>query len=152
MKVITAFASVPTAILLARVVPQILEMPTAEEMRAANEELKLQARILREQAALLDLSQDAILIQAINGETLLWNQGAEHVYGWTKAEVIGKNSHELLNTSFSPPLEEIIQKLEKTGHWEGELQKTRRDGQVLIVSSRWAGQRRSRPSREDPGD
>lgn len=138
VKVITAFASVPTAILLARVVPQILEMPTAEEMRIANEELKLQARILREQAALLDLSQDAILVQAINGEILLWNQGAERVYGWTKAEAIGKNSHELLNTSFSPPLDEIILKLVKTGHWEGELQKERRDGRILIVSSRWA--------------
>src|SRR5215469_6214518 len=138
VKVITAFASVPTAILLARVVPHILEMPTAEEMRAANEELNVQARILREQAALLDLSQDAILIQAINGETLLWNQGAERVYGWAKAEAIGKNSHELLKTSFSPPLGEILQKMEKTGYWEGELQKERRDGHTLVVSSHWA--------------
>lgn len=138
VKVITAFASLPTAILLARVVPQILAMPTAQEMRIAHEELELRARILREQAALLDLSQDAILIQAINGETLLWNQGAERVYGWRKAEAIGKNSHELLNTRFSPPLDEILQRLEKTGHWEGELQKTRRDGQTLIVSSHWA--------------
>src|SRR5260370_4867971 len=31
VKVITAFVSLPTAILLARVVPQILEMPTARE-------------------------------------------------------------------------------------------------------------------------
>lgn len=138
VKVITAFASLPTAVLLARAVPQILEMPTAEEMRATNEELKLQAHVLREQAALLDLSQDAILVQATNGETLLWNQGAERVYGWTRAEAIGKNSHELLKTSFSPPLDEIIQELEKTGHWEGELQKERRDGQTLIVSSHWA--------------
>ncbi len=138
VKVITAFASLPTAILLARVVPQILEMPTAEAMRVAHEELKLQARILREQAALLDLSQDAILVQAINGEILLWNQGAERVYGWTKAEAIGTNSHELLKTSFTPSLDEIMEKLEKTGHWEGELQKKRRDGQTLMVSSRWA--------------
>jgi PAS domain-containing protein len=87
----STFVSVPT-ILLARVVPQILEMPTAEDMRAAHEELKAQARILREQAALLDLSQDAILVMTIDGETLLWNQGAEHVYGWTKAEAIGKKS------------------------------------------------------------
>jgi PAS domain S-box-containing protein len=138
VKVITAFASVPTAILLARVVPQILEMPTAEEMRVAHEELKVRAHILREQATLLDLSQDAILVMAINGETLLWNQGAERVYGWTKAEALGKNSHELLRTFFSPPLDEIMRRLEETGHWEGELQKERRDGQTLIVSSHWA--------------
>lgn len=138
VKVITAFASVPTAILLARVVPQILEMPTAEEMRVAHEELKTQAHILREQAALLDLSQDAIFVKAVNGKVLLWNQGAEHVYGWTKAEAVGKNSHELLQTSFSPPLDEITRTLEKTGHWEGELQKKRRDGETLVVSSHWA--------------
>src|SRR5690242_1771250 len=138
VKVITAFASVPTAILLARVVPQVLEMPTAEDMRAAHEELKAQAHVLGEQAALLDLSQDAIRVMAINGEILLWNQGAERVYGWTKAEAIGRNSHELLKTSFSTPLREIIRKLEETGHWEGELQKKRRDGETLIVSSHWA--------------
>lgn len=138
VKVLTAFASVPTAILLARVVPQILEMPTAEEMRVAHEELKTQAQILREQAALLDLCQDAILVQAMNGEVLLWNQGAERVYGWTKAEAVGENSHELLKTSFSPPLDEILQRLKTSGHWEGELQKKRRDGETLIVSSHWA--------------
>ena len=138
VKVLTVFASLPTAILLARVVPQILEMHTAEEMRVAHEELDLRARILCEQAALLDLSQDAILIKAINGEILLWNQGAERVFGWTKAEAVGKNSHELLKTSFSPPLDEILQKLERTGHWEGELQKESRDGKTLVVSSHWA--------------
>lgn len=138
VKVLTVFASLPTAILLARAVPQILEMPTAEEMRVAHEELELQARILREQAALLDLSQDAILIKATDGEILLWNQGAERAYGWAKAEAIGKNSHELLKTSFSPPLDEIMKKLEETGHWEGELQKKRRDGKTIVVSSHWA--------------
>ncbi|HEY6945531.1 MAG TPA: PAS domain S-box protein [Candidatus Acidoferrum sp.] len=138
VKIITAFASLPTAILLARAVPQILEVPSAQEMRFAHEELKLQARILREQAALIDLSQDAILMRDIEGRNLLWNQGAEHMYGWTKAEALGVNANELLETSFPSPLSEIMEKLEKTGHWEGELRKKRRDGQTLIVSSRWA--------------
>ena len=138
VKVITAFASLPTAVLLARVVPQILEMPTAREMRLAHEELELQASALREQAALIDLSQDAILVQTIDGKNLLWNQGAERMYGWTKAEAIGENANRLLKTSFLRSLDEIMEKLEKTGHWEGELQKERRDGERLIVSSRWA--------------
>lgn len=138
VKVITAFASLPTAILLARVVPQILEMPTAQEMQLAHDELKEQAGILREQAALMDLSQDAILVQTMDGETLLWNQGAERMYGWPKPEAIGENTHGLLETGFSRPLHEILEKLDRTGYWEGELQKKRRDGQTLIVSSRWA--------------
>lgn len=138
VKVVTVFASLPTAILLARVVPQILEMPTAQEMRLAHEELEIQAQILREQAALIDLSQDAILVQAIDEKNLLWNQGAERMYGWTKAEAIGRNVNDLLETYFSQPFDEIVEELEKTGYWEGELQKKRRDGQTLIVSSRWA--------------
>ncbi len=138
VKVITVFASLPTAFLLARAVPQILEMPTAQEMRHAHEELETQARILREQAALIDLSQDAILVQSVDGTNLLWNQGAERMYGWTKAEAIGENGDKLLETTFPQPLDEIKESLEKTGYWEGEIQKKRRDGQTLIVLSRWA--------------
>lgn len=138
VKVLTAMASLPTAVLLARAVPQILEMPTAQDLRLAHEELKAQAAILREQAALIDLAQDAILVQSIDGRNLLWNQGAEHMYGWTKAEAIGQNAHRLLETCFPHPFGEIIKQLQKTGYWEGELQKKRRDGHTLIVSSRWA--------------
>jgi PAS domain S-box-containing protein len=138
VKLLTAMASLPTAILLARVAPQILETPTAQDLRLAHEELKTQAGMLREQAALMELSQDAILVQTIDGKNLLWNQGAERMYGWTKAEAIGENAHKLLETCFPQPFDEIMEKLEKTGYWEGELQKKRRDGQTLIVSSRWA--------------
>ncbi len=138
VKAITALASVPTAILLARVIPQALELPGADELRCANEELKRQAAILREQAVLLDLSQDAILVQTIDGKNLLWNQGAERMYGWPKAEAIGQLNHELLQTNFSRRRNEIIEKFLTTGYWEGELQQSRRDGQRIMVSSRWA--------------
>jgi PAS domain S-box-containing protein len=88
--------------------------------------------------ALIDLSQEAILVQTIDGKNLLWNQGAERMYGWAKAEAIGENAHRLLKTSFSQTWDEIMEKLERTGYLEGELQKERRDGQTLVVSSRWA--------------
>jgi PAS domain S-box-containing protein len=137
-KLITALASLPTAILLTRVVPQVLSLAIPGELRAANEELRRQAVILREQAALLDLSQDAILVQTIDGKNLLWNQGAERMYGWSRAEAIGECNQDLLRTNFSQPRNEIIEKLFTTGYWEGELQQTRRDGQTIIVSGRWA--------------
>ncbi|HYL84667.1 MAG TPA: PAS domain S-box protein [Candidatus Angelobacter sp.] len=138
VKVITALASLPTAILLARVVPRALELPTAQEMQRAHEELKIQATILAEQTALIDLSQDAILVRTIEGKNLFWNQGAERMYGWTKAEALGENAYKLLETTFSQPLPEILEKLERTGYWEGELRKNRRDGKTILVSSRWA--------------
>jgi PAS domain S-box-containing protein len=138
VKVITALASLPTAILLTRVVPQVLNLPSPDDLRAANQELGRQATILREQAALLDLSQDAIHAQTIDGKNLLWNQGAERMYGWSKAEAIGQFDHDLLQTNFPRPRNEIIDKLLATGYWDGELQQKRRDGQTIIVSSRWA--------------
>ena len=138
VKVITALASLPTAILLTRVVPQVLNLPSAEEMRAANEELRRQAAILREQALLLNLSQDAIHVETIAGQILTWNQGAERMYGWSRAEAIDRNADDLQQTTFSQPQDEILQRLLSTGYWEGELRQVRRDGQTIIVSSRWA--------------
>jgi PAS domain S-box-containing protein len=47
VKVVTALATLPTAVFLARFLPQILSLPSANEMRAANEELVRQDSILK---------------------------------------------------------------------------------------------------------
>jgi PAS domain-containing protein len=51
---------------------------------------------IREQAALLDQAQDAILVRDLDHNIRFWNKGAEKIYGWTAAEVIGKNVKDLL--------------------------------------------------------
>jgi PAS domain S-box-containing protein len=48
VKVITASVSVPTAVMVVRSMPQALNLPNAQALRAANEELELQGRILKE--------------------------------------------------------------------------------------------------------
>ncbi len=50
---------------------------------------------LRQQAALLDQTPDAILVCDLAGHVLYWNKGAESIYGWTAAEAAGKNVNEL---------------------------------------------------------
>src|SRR5689334_21511158 len=49
---------------------------------------------IREQAALLDQAQDAIMVRDLNQTVLFWNKGAEHIYGWTAEEATGKDGRE----------------------------------------------------------
>ena len=47
---------------------------------------------LREQAKLLDLAQDAIMVRDMEDRVEFWNHGAEKLYGWTAAEVRAKKA------------------------------------------------------------
>ncbi len=98
----------------------------------------------REQARLLDLTHDTVLVRDMNDVITFWNRGAEELYGWTRQESRGKISHELLKTTFPEPLKAITKKLIQAGRWEGELAQTKRDGTQVTVSSRWAIQRDER--------
>jgi PAS domain S-box-containing protein len=97
--------------------------------------------VLREQADLLDLSHDTIFVRDMNDVIVYWNRGAEELYGWKKAETVGKVTHQLLQTVFPMPLEEITAGLLRTGRWQGELIHTKKDGTQAIVASRWSLQR-----------
>jgi PAS domain S-box-containing protein len=96
---------------------------------------------LREQASLLDLTHDTVFVRDMHNVITYWNRGAEQRYGWTSAEAVGKISHQLAQTIFPAPLEAIDAELRRTGHWEGELIHTKRDGTQIVVASRWALQR-----------
>lgn len=96
---------------------------------------------LQEQTAMLDIANNTIIIFDLQGLIKYWNQGAEILYGWTKAEAIGQNVHDLLQTTWSAPLEQIHDQCTQIGHWQGELQQSQRSGQRIIVSSRWAVQK-----------
>ncbi|MFN7129654.1 MAG: ATP-binding protein [Brevundimonas sp.] len=89
------------------------------------------------QAALLDVTHDAIFTRSPDGLILFWNRGAERLYGWSRQEAVGRNSHELLQSRFPTSLEAIDDHLHANGLWEGEISHQCRDGGRLIVLSRW---------------
>ncbi|MEH2014109.1 PAS domain S-box protein [Nostoc sp.] len=92
---------------------------------------------IREQAALLDVSTDAILVRNIHNEILFWNKGAERLYGWKAEEVVGKDVLQLLDKEISPQVEDAYLRVINTGEWRGELHQLTREGKVIIVESRW---------------
>ena len=50
---------------------------------------------------------------------------------------MGRVTHSLFRPQFSQPLGEINEQLFATGHWEGDLVQTRRDGALVNVVSSW---------------
>jgi two-component system, LuxR family, sensor kinase FixL len=94
--------------------------------------------IHREQAQLLDLTHDGVIVRDMEDIITYWNNGAEALYGWKKEEALGKVAHAVLRTRFPMAPSELKETLFATGHWEGELINTRRDGSQAAVASRWA--------------
>ena len=101
---------------------------------------------LHDQANLLSLAHDAILVRELDGTISYWNHGAEELYGWSAEQAVGKIIHDLLKTAFPASLEDIHSDALRVGHWEGDLTQEKRDGTKVIVSSRWA-LRQSEPGR-----
>jgi len=92
---------------------------------------------IREQAALLDHAQDAILVRDLDQNILFWNKGAEQIYGWRAEEVLGKNAQELLFKEHSSQFDVARKAIIQTGEWKGEMRQTRRDGAEIIIEGRW---------------
>jgi PAS domain S-box-containing protein len=88
-----------------------------------------------EQTLVLELAQ--LFVRDLDGRIVLWTQGAEQLYGFSKAEALGRVFHQLLHTEFPEPLAQIEKALGHSGKWEGELVHRRRDGEHLVVASQW---------------
>jgi PAS domain S-box-containing protein len=108
------------------------------------EDLKRAEEVLRDRARLLDLTHDSVFVRDVDDVITYWNKGAERLYGWTTEEALGKVSHALMRTIFPASLQDINAELLRTGHWEGELAHTTRDGRRLTLASRWSLQRDER--------
>jgi PAS domain S-box-containing protein len=98
---------------------------------------KVAEQTIQEQAALLNVATDAILLRDLENHILYWNQGAERLYGWTAAEAIGKKTTELICQESVAEVETALRIVLVEGQWQGELAKIRKDGQPCLVENRW---------------
>ncbi len=88
-----------------------------------------------ELAAIVESSDDAILRKDLEGIIHSWSRGAERVYGYSAAEMVGRHVSSLLPPGHPDDTGEIMRQLrrgERLEHYE--TQRRAKDGRVLDVS------------------
>ncbi len=110
---------------------QIFAARAASELERRNTDAHI-----REQAALLDIAHEAILVRDLDGRITFWNKGAERTYGWTAAEVIGRTDADLFISDVDA-LAVAQAALMANGEWQGEMLRRTKDGRKTTVDVRW---------------
>jgi PAS domain S-box-containing protein len=88
---------------------------------------------------LLEYTHDAIIIWEMHGKGILyWNRAAEQLYGYSREEVRGLTTHELLKTELVGGVTRLENSLARFGIWAGELHHTTRSGRNVDVEGRLA--------------
>lgn len=91
---------------------------------------------LAEQAALLDLASDGIIVRSLDHRVLFWNRGAEVIYGWRSDEVLNRLVVDFLYQKidhFTKAREAVL----REGEWTGELQQCTKAGGMVTILGRW---------------
>ena len=110
---------------------------TIEDVTELRERSKSEMRL----ATLLEMAKETVIVRDLKGRISFWSHGAEQMYGWKKAEAIGKSLNDLLRTKYPKPFHEIQEELVRTGAWKGELVHTTRDGKTKRVATQWVVRR-----------
>lgn len=100
-------------------------------------ERKLAEEQIREQAALLDITGDAIIVRNLENRILFWNRGAEKLYGVKQDDAFGKAASELFLQESLGGIGVAYTNVIENGGWAGELKQETQDGRQLVVESRW---------------
>ncbi|MBL8180026.1 MAG: PAS domain S-box protein [Blastocatellia bacterium] len=100
-------------------------------------ERKLAEERIRQQASLLDKTQDAILVCDLNFQILYWNKSAERIYGFTAEETFGRLVSDMLCGGDGQYLRQAKDSLAAHDEWNSETRHLRRDGESISIESRW---------------
>ena len=106
-----------------------------QEVKTAVAERKRVAEKLSQLESIIDCSNDAIIIHALDGTIVSWNVGAESIYGYSASEALGKPRRILLPPEQSDELPGIVESLKRGGTLQAyESAHVRKDGQRIEVS------------------
>ena len=87
------------------------------------------------------LDAAVVVIHDLDGRILYWTSGCERLYGFAKAEAVGRRVADLLETRYPCPRAEIVAALAERGAWRGELEQRARSGAILTIASLWTTQK-----------
>ncbi len=87
-------------------------------------------------ASIVESSADAIIGQSLDGTIVSWNEGATRVYGYRRADVIGKPSASLLPSEREEELSSLLSRVARRERIEEvESIRVRADGTTFDVSA-----------------
>ena len=92
---------------------------------------------IEEQARLLDVARDAIIVRDINDRLVYFNRAAQDLYGWTFEEALAIPREELIVEGDRDKFLQSDRILLDTGAWEGELRQKTKDGRELTIQGKW---------------
>src|SRR5207245_11808990 len=108
-----------------RVSSAIRDNPERKRAEASGEQL----------ASIVDYSEDAIISKTLEGVIVNWNKGAERIYGYSAAEVVGKPISILLPADHADELPAMLERLRRGESIEHqETSRRRKDGRLIDVS------------------
>lgn len=91
---------------------------------------------LTQQAALLNETQDAIIVCDLHQTVEFWNRSAERLYGWTAAEALGQSIQALIGED-REAFREASTTVQQQGLWNGTMLHRCRDGAKLTTECNW---------------
>ena len=127
VKAFTAVASLATAFLLVRLVPEAIALPSPEAMHRANEALRESDRLLR---ALFENALDAILVFDDEGRYLDANPAASALLGYAHDELLSLTTLDVTPAEHRARAPESWRAFHERGVFSGEYRLLCKDGSV----------------------
>ena len=90
--------------------------------------------IVRQRAEAAAAEGGAVIATDVTGSIVYWNRAAEELYGWTSAEVLGRNVVDVTPTVMSQPeAAQVMKVLRSAESWTGTFPVRDKAGRTFTV-------------------